>query len=75
MSNDEPATAPIPLADLVAQHDSLADEITAAIDGVIRSGGFILGPDVAAFEREFAELHGVKPAIGVGSVWLAIPRS
>jgi dTDP-4-amino-4,6-dideoxygalactose transaminase len=35
-----------------------ADEIRSAIDAVLASGHYILGPQVAAFEREFAEYHG-----------------
>ncbi len=57
----------VPLADLVAQHETLDGEIMGALARVIGSGAFIRGPDVPAFESEFAELHGVKHAIGVAS--------
>jgi len=57
----------IPLADLAAQHETLDSEIMDALTRVIGSGSFIRGPDVAAFEIEFAELHGIKHAIGVAS--------
>jgi len=43
------------------------EEIRAAIDRVIRSQRFILGEEVAAFEREIADYIGVKHAIGVSS--------
>ena len=44
-----------------------AAEIKAAIDRVIASGWFVLGPEVEAFEREFAAASGVEHAVGVGT--------
>src|SRR5262245_18000361 len=38
-----------------------------AIDGVLASADFILGPNVAAFEREAAEYLGARDAVGVAS--------
>ena len=43
------------------------EEIDSAISGVLEGGRYILGPEVAAFEREFAEYVGVRHAVGVGS--------
>ena len=43
------------------------EEIDAAIDNVLTNGRYILGPEVEAFEREFAQYCGVKHAVGVGS--------
>lgn len=43
------------------------DEIDGAIRRVLDSGRYILGNEVASFEREFAEYIGVREAIGVGS--------
>lgn len=42
-------------------------EEQAAIDRVIRSGQFTMGPEVVAFENEFAGFHGMKHCIMVGS--------
>ncbi|MCL6442245.1 MAG: DegT/DnrJ/EryC1/StrS family aminotransferase [Alicyclobacillus sp.] len=39
----------------------------AAVQGVLRSGQFIMGPNVKAFEQEVAQYLGVKHAIGVNS--------
>lgn len=44
-----------------------AAAIRAAIDRVVAGGWFILGPEVEAFETEFAHLHRVGHAVGVGS--------
>jgi dTDP-4-amino-4,6-dideoxygalactose transaminase len=43
------------------------DEIDAAIGGVLASGTYIKGPQVSAFESEFAAFVGVSEAIGVAS--------
>jgi dTDP-4-amino-4,6-dideoxygalactose transaminase len=57
----------IPLFDLVAQYQSIRDEIEQTIQGVLESGVFILGPNVAAFEAEIAAYLGVRYAVGVAS--------
>lgn len=57
----------IPMLDLQGEVEELWDEINAAIQRVLRSGQFILGPEVEAFEEEVAEYLGVKHAIGVNS--------
>ena len=43
------------------------DEIDRAIARVLDSGQLVLGPEVAAFEREFAEYVGSPHAVAVGS--------
>lgn len=43
------------------------DEIFDALKELVRSGDFTLGKPVAEFEQRFAELIGVKHAVGVGS--------
>src|SRR5260370_10493972 len=57
----------IPSADLKAQYHSIKDEIDRAIAGVLESGQFILGAEVAAFEEEFAAYCGTAYGIGVNS--------
>jgi dTDP-4-amino-4,6-dideoxygalactose transaminase len=57
----------IPLLDLPALHRPLEDELLSAAARVVASGRFILGPEVAAFERELAAAMGVANAIGVSS--------
>jgi dTDP-4-amino-4,6-dideoxygalactose transaminase len=53
--------------DLTATHDELREELHAAAGRVIDSGWYVLGPELEAFEDEFAALCGVPHAIGVGS--------
>jgi dTDP-4-amino-4,6-dideoxygalactose transaminase len=57
----------VPFQDLPLQIRALRSELDAAISGVLGHGQFILGPEVAAFEKEWARFCGVKHAIGVGS--------
>lgn len=58
---------PVPLLDLKAQYAALRDEIHAAMDRVIESQYFILGPEVEALEREVAAYSHCKYGIGVSS--------
>ncbi len=57
----------IPMLDLKAQYATIREEIRAAIDAVLDSQVFILGPQVQAFEQEMAAYCGTKHAIGVAS--------
>ncbi|MDX9992319.1 MAG: DegT/DnrJ/EryC1/StrS family aminotransferase [Anaerolineales bacterium] len=57
----------IPLVDLKAQYQSIKAEIDAAIERVIRDTAFIMGPDVFAFEADFARFCGAKYCIAVAS--------
>jgi dTDP-4-amino-4,6-dideoxygalactose transaminase len=58
---------PIPPLDLKAQWLSIKDEISAAINAVVESQHFILGPQVQALEEEVAKYCGTKFAVGVAS--------
>ena len=62
-----PACAPVPFFDSAAQNAELMGEVRLAMERVIHSQRFILGEEVAAFEREIASYVGVKHAIGVSS--------
>ena len=55
------------LLDLKAQNGALEPELREAFLRVLRSGHFILGPEVERFERELAEFTGAKFALGVSS--------
>lgn len=57
----------VPFLDLRAAHARYADELKAAAARVIDSGWYVLGQELAAFEREFAGYCGVDHAIGVGN--------
>jgi dTDP-4-amino-4,6-dideoxygalactose transaminase len=57
----------VPFLDLQAAYSELHDELDAAAQRVMKSGRFILGPEVEAFEREFAEYCGAKHCVGVAN--------
>lgn len=57
----------IPLIDLKAQYESLAENLDKAALGVLSSANYIMGKTVTDFEKEFADFIGVKHAISVGN--------
>jgi dTDP-4-amino-4,6-dideoxygalactose transaminase len=57
----------IPVIDLPAQYARLKDEIDSAVSRVLESGRYVLGPEVDAFEAEFADFCGSRHAVGVNS--------
>jgi dTDP-4-amino-4,6-dideoxygalactose transaminase len=57
----------IPYADLQSQYRSIKPEIDAAVLRVLDSAQFILGDEVAAFEREFAAYCGATEGVGLNS--------
>jgi dTDP-4-amino-4,6-dideoxygalactose transaminase len=61
------ATQEIPLVDLKAQYITIRDEVRRAIDDVLESMQLTIGPNVKAFDQEFASYIGTKHSIGVGS--------
>lgn len=62
-----PADEPIPLLDLARIHQDHAAEIEAAVLRVLRSGRYVLGPEVEGFERETQEYLKSGPVIGLSS--------
>lgn len=58
---------PVPLLDLKAQYATIKEEVRAAVDRVIESQYFILGPEVAALEEEVAAYSQCEFGIGVSS--------
>lgn len=66
----------VPFLDLKSPYDELKPEIDAAIQRVLDSGWFILGPEVEAFERAFATYcdaaHAVSVANGLDALHLAL---
>jgi dTDP-4-amino-4,6-dideoxygalactose transaminase len=62
----------VPLVDVRAAYLAQRAELDAAVTRVVAAGGFILGPEVAAFEAAFADFCGVRRAVGVASGTSAI---
>ncbi len=57
----------VPFLDLHRMHEPLTDELAAAFRRVLADGRFIMGPDVAALEAEFAPYADAEHVIGVSS--------
>jgi len=57
----------VPLLDLKAQYATIKDEIKAAINEVLESQYFIMGPKVQKFEEEITKYCNVQHAVGVAS--------
>ncbi len=57
----------VPFLDVGAAYRELEQPIDVAIARVLRSGHFILGPEVESFERRFAAYSGAKHCVGVGN--------
>jgi dTDP-4-amino-4,6-dideoxygalactose transaminase len=57
----------VPFVDLVTPHQELQEELVAAFRAALDTAGFIGGPAVEGFEREFAEYCGAKYCVGVSS--------
>jgi dTDP-3-amino-3,4,6-trideoxy-alpha-D-glucose transaminase len=62
----------VPFLDLAPQHDELRAELDAAIARVIDSSHYVLGPELEAFEHEFAAFCGAAHCVGVGNGMEAI---
>ena len=59
--------APIPLVDLKAQYASVRADVDRALQGVLDSTSFIMGPEVARFETAFGAWCGAPHCVGVSS--------
>lgn len=57
----------IPFVDLGSQHAAVAEEVAAGWQEVLARTAFIGGPQVAAFEREYAEFAGAAHCVSVGN--------
>ena len=60
-------SAPFPFLDLQAEYALMAPDILSAVEKVLRSQQFILGPEVGELEREVAKLAGCRFAVACAS--------
>lgn len=59
--------APVPFLDLTATHDARRGDLDAIWTRVLDGGRFVGGPEVEAFERDFAAYCGAAHGVGVGN--------
>ncbi|MGB9620627.1 MAG: DegT/DnrJ/EryC1/StrS family aminotransferase, partial [Armatimonadota bacterium] len=60
-------SGPVPFLELRPTYVELKEEIDAAVARVLDSGYYLLGRELEAFEREFAEYCGAKHCVGTGN--------
>ncbi len=60
-------TPAIPAEDVTRQYLLIEHELHQAIDRVLPAGRYVLGPELAAFEQEYAAFCGTRYAIGVSN--------
>ncbi len=72
----DPQTAGVPLIDMSRQYQPLAAEVSAAVERVLSSGRFVLGPDCQALEKSIAAYchvpHAIACASGSDAILLAL---
>jgi len=61
------STAVVPFLDLKAEYAALREEILGALDRVCRNASFVLGPEVQAFETQFAAFCETKHCVALNS--------
>lgn len=66
-SVSQPSVKQVPFLDVAATYREFKDEIDSALEQVLESGAYILGPEVEAFEQEYAEYLGVRHCIALSS--------
>src|SRR5215831_837239 len=64
----------VPFYGHVRQYRNIKSEIDANLAEVLESGNYVMGPVLKRFEKELADYHGLKYAVGVGNgtdaLWL-----
>src|SRR5215213_8080014 len=58
---------PVSFLDLRRVHEEVGDEVRAAVGRVLEGGAYVLGPEVEAFEREWARFCGAAASAGVAN--------
>ena len=67
MTVPSPGERLVPFVDLWPQHAEILDELGADLARLMTGGRFVLGPEVEAFEQEWARYCGSRHCVAVGS--------
>lgn len=68
LQENEPSERdPIHLVDLAATHAEIADEVREGFERVVSTGAFIQGPEVLAFEKEYAAFSELEHCVAVSN--------
>src|SRR5580704_875968 len=63
----ERTTMKVPVLDLKTEYAELRDDILAALDRVCQNSSFVLGEEVEAFEREYADFCGTRHCVALST--------
>lgn len=78
-SSGQKTALQVPMLDLARGYATIREEVLEAVTRVCDSQHYILGEEVAAFEREFAQLCGTENAVacasGTDALWLGLAAS
>jgi dTDP-4-amino-4,6-dideoxygalactose transaminase len=66
-TTDDCAAAPIPFIDLVAQYQTIREDVREAVDRVFETQSFVLGDEVSGLEAEIADYCDARHAVGCAS--------
>jgi len=67
MTPDADLAQPVPFLDLALSHAEIAAEVTDRIGAIMAGSAYVLGPEVARFEAEYAAFCGTGHCVGVGN--------
>src|SRR5258708_36184177 len=67
MTSSSSTKRQIPITDLGLEYDAIKSDLTPLLDRILRSGAYVLGPELLRFENDLACYIGVSHAIGVNS--------
>lgn len=67
MTSSSPARRAIPITDLGLEYQAIKKDLAPLLEGILRSGSYVLGAELARFENDLAAYLTVGHAIGVGN--------
>jgi dTDP-4-amino-4,6-dideoxygalactose transaminase len=67
MTHQASAKRQVPITDLGLEYEIIKGDLSPLLDRILRSGAYVLGPELAQFEKELASYLEVRHAVGVNS--------
>ena len=67
MTHPSPSKRTVPIIDLGQEYEAIKKDLTPLLETILRSGSYVLGPELVRFEKDLSQYLGVRHAIGVNS--------
>ncbi len=67
MTSQPRAQRQVPITDLGLEYDLIKKELTPLLDRILKSGAYVLGPELVRFEKDLAFYLNIKHAVGLNS--------